>query len=104
MTSHSLATKNWCSMLGCQVAEAINAYVLASLFPILASLSTSSTASTFVVSLSSMAAFFDGDAKLMASAVRMPMIRIVSPTLFEKEPGHVSAMVHASMRDKTYPV
>ena len=69
-------------MLGCQVAEAENVYVLASL-------STSSTASAFVavannlqskvaialVSLSSVAAFFDGDA-LMASAVRMPVFRI----------------------------
>ena len=50
-----------------------------------------------LVSLSSVAVFFDGDAKLMTSAVRMPMIRIVSPTyfLFDKEPG---------MRDRTYPV
>ena len=55
------------------------------------------------MSLSS-GAEFDGDAKLMASAVRMPIIRIVSPTFFEKEPGHVSAVVHARMRDKTYPV
>ena len=59
-------------------------------FAILASFSTSSTASTFVavannlqskvamalVSLSSVAAFFDGDVMLMASAVKMPMIRI----------------------------
>ena len=88
-TSHSLATKNWCSMLGCQVAEAENVYVFG-YFAILASLSTSSTASTFVavannlqskvamalVSLSSVAAFFDGDAMLMASAVKMPMTRI----------------------------
>ena len=62
---HSLATKNWCSMLGCQVAEAKNVYVLASLL-------TSSTTSAFVavannlqskvamalVSLFSVAAFF----------------------------------------------
>ena len=88
MTSHSLATKNWCSMLGCQVAEAENAYVFFFFFSILASLSTSSTASTFIavannlqwkvamapVSLTGLAAFFDGDAKLMASAMRIPMI------------------------------
>ena len=57
----------------------------------MASLSTSSTASTFVavannlqskvamalVCISSVAAFFDGDAMLMASAVKMPMIRIL---------------------------
>ena len=59
-------------MLGCQVAEAENVYVLGSIFAILASLLASSTASTFVavannlqpkvamalVSLSSVAAFF----------------------------------------------
>ena len=40
----------------------------------------------------------------MESAARMPMIRIVSPTFFfEKEPGHVSTVVHTRMRDKTYP-
>ena len=31
VTSNFLAAKNWCSMLGCQVAEAENAYVLSSL-------------------------------------------------------------------------
>ena len=68
-------------------------------FAILASLSTSSTASTFVavannlqskvamalVSLSSAAAFFDGDAMLMASAVKMPLIRFLF--FWKKEPG-----------------
>ena len=29
VTAHSLATKTWCSMLGCHVAEAENAYVFA---------------------------------------------------------------------------
>ena len=86
-------------------------------FAILASLSTSSTASTFVavanklqskvamalVSLSSVAAFFDGDAMLMASAVKMPIIRIFF-LFFEKRARHVSAVVHARMRDKTYPI
>ena len=50
-----------------------------------------------LLSLSSLAAFFE-------SAVRMPMIHIVSPNFFDKEPGHVFALVHASMGDKTYPV
>ena len=68
-------------------------------FAILASLSTSSTASTFVavannlqskiavalVSLSSVPAFFDDDAMLMASAVKMPMIRIFF--IFKKSPA-----------------
>ena len=105
-------------MLGCQVAEAENVYVLpvGICFAILASLSTSSTASTFVavannlqpevamalMSLSSVAAFFDGDAMLMASAMKMPMIRIFF--FFEKRALHVSAVVHARMRDKTCPV
>ena len=31
-TSYSLATKNWCSMLGCQVAEAEHGYVLGSIY------------------------------------------------------------------------
>ena len=99
-------------MLGCQVAEAENVYVLASL-------STSSTASAFIavannmqskvamalVSLSSVAALFDGDGKLMASAVRMPMIRFfLFFYFFEKRARHASAVVHARMRDKTYPV
>ena len=75
--SHSLATKNRCSMLGCHVAEAENACILVSL-------STSSIASMFaaladnfqskvvmaLVPVSSVAAFFDGDAELIASAVR----------------------------------
>ena len=68
---------------------------------ILASLSTSSTASTFVavannlqskiamalVSLSSIAAFFYGDAMLMASAVKMPMLSICKKIKNKKEPG-----------------
>ena len=55
-----------------------------------------------VVSLSSVAAIFHGDAMVMASAVKMPMIRIFS--FLKKRAGHVSAVVHARMRDKTYPV
>ena len=51
-----------------------------------------------------MAVFLNGDSKLMASAVRTPMISILLPTFFEKEPGHISAVVHARMTDKTYPV
>ena len=54
-----------------------------------------------LVSLSSVAAFFDSNAKLMASAVRMPMFRIF---FFEKRARHVSAVVHARMRDKAYSV
>ena len=54
-----------------------------------------------LVFLSSVAAVFDGNAKLMVSAVRMPMIRIF---YFEKRARHVSAVVHARMKDKTYPV
>ena len=57
-----------------------------------------------LVSLSSVVAFLDGDAKLMVSTVRMLMICIVSPTLKKKEPGHIPAVVHAKMRDKTNPV
>ena len=53
-----------------------------------------------LVSLSSVAAFFDGDAMLMASAVKMSMIRI----FFLKKESGMSAAVHARMRDKTYPV
>ena len=82
----------------------------------MASLSASSTASTFVavannlqpkvamalVSLSSVAASFDGDAMLIASAVKMPMIRIFF--FFQKRALHVSAVVNAGMRDKTCPV
>ena len=85
-------------------------------FAILASSSTSSTASTFVavsnnlqskitmavVSLSRVAAIFDGDVMLMASAVKMPIIRIFKKK--RKRARHVSAVVHARMRDKTYPV
>ena len=98
MTSHSLAIKNWCSMLGCQVAEAENAYVLASFcifgfsfdiqyrFYLLAVANNlQSKVAMALVSLSSAGAFFDGDAKLMASAARMPMICIVSPTFCLKK-------------------
>ena len=43
---------------------------------------------------------FDGDAMLMASAVKMLIICIFK----KKRAGHVFAVVHTSMRDKTYPV
>ena len=39
---------------------------------------------------------------LMASAVKRPVIRIFF--CFGKRAKHVSAVVHARMRDKTYPV
>ena len=39
---------------------------------------------------------------LMASAVKMPMIGIFF--FFEKRARHVSAVVHARMRNKIYPV
>ena len=89
-TSHSLATKNWCSMLGCQVAEAENVYFFGISIASLASPSTSSTSSTVVVvsnNLQSKVAMalvslqrscvFDGDAMLMASAVKVLIIRIL---------------------------
>ena len=56
-----------------------------------------------VVSLSSVAASFDGDAMLIASTLKMPTIRIFF-FFFEKRALHVSAVVHAGMRDKTRPV
>ena len=52
-----------------------------------------------LVSLSSVAAFFDGDAMLVASAVKMPMIHIFF-FVFEKRARHISAVVHARMRHK----
>ena len=85
----------------------------------LASLSTSSTASTFVaavnnlqsklvmalVYLSSVAAFFFyGNVKLIKHCENA-YDRIVSPAFcLTKSPVCVSAMVHTSMRDKTCPV
>ena len=79
-------------------------------FAVLASISISNTAFTFLsftdslqsklamalVSLFIVAAFFYGDSKPMAIAVRKPMVRIVSPTVcLIKELGHV-AIVHAT--------
>ena len=58
-----------------------------------------------LVSLSSVAAFFlrrrGDDGKRSENACDL---RRVANFLFDKEPGHASAMVHASMRGKTYPV
>ena len=63
-----------------------------------------------LVSLSSVrvcVCFFYGNAKLKPDGKRRENaydLHRVAYFLFDKEPGHVSAMVHASMRDKTFPV
>ena len=54
-----------------------------------------------LVPLSSVAAFFDGNVMLMASAVKVPMILVF---FLKKEPGMSLPWCHARVRDKIYPV
>ena len=90
-------------MLGCQVAEAENIRFGIS-FAVLAPLSTSSTASTFVAVAnnlqSKVAMGREAGDKRRENAYDSHRLA----NFFLKKPGHVSAMVRTSMSDKTFTV
>ena len=57
-----------------------------------------------LVPLSSIVAFFDGEAKLTNRGENAFHSNRIMSFLFDKEPGHISATVQASMKDKTYEI
>ena len=57
-----------------------------------------------LISISSIVAFFEGEAKLTHRGENAFDSKRVMSFLFDKESGHISATVQASMRDRTYQV
>ena len=118
MTSHSLTTKNWCPMLGCPSSRSRKrtrfgtSFAIGLLFqhpvpllPLLAVVNNLQYKPAMArVSLSSVSAFIEGEAKWIKRHDNAYDSQCATNFLFDKDPNRVSAMVHASMIDKTYQV